>query len=1068
MTANTVEDAYELSPAQQGILFDSLACATPELYAEQFVCLIKGTLDPEIARAALRDVTSRHPALRTTFQWRGLRRPLQVVRSEAVVDFRGDPSGEPLCDGGPTERLRAVAATELGRGFDLERGPLCRLAVGAIDEEHSSFVFTYHHLVCDGESRSLLLRDFADAYRARAEADRPTAAPTASYRRFVEWTREVDEAEAAGYWRTRLDGLELPTLLPSARTAPGSVAETEGFTTSRHRLPAEVMTGLRQRASQGQVTVNTLVEAAWAILLSRYAGAAEVVFGRTASMRGTASVDGDSVGLFIMPVPVRVDVRGQQPFPDFLRGIQLRNAESIRHERLPLRTIQAALPGVRGSSRLFDSLVVWEDYPDAKFLADLDTVQETEALPGVSYTGFPMTLMAHAGESLDLALITQKPWFDEASTEALLGRLAGMLERLAGRLPQHVWEVSVLDAPERRRVLGTLSGADRRVAPAAPLEDMLTAYTGRTPDAVAVAARDRCLTYAELSAAAGAVAAGLRARGVGPEHRVGVCTERSSDLLVAILGVLFSGAAYVPLDQNYPTDRLAYCAADAAVELVVTDDGTRARLDGLGPELVSVAQLVRSAPAAEPPPTPSSSPDSLAYVLYTSGSTGRPKGVALQRRNAAAFLTWVARAYTREQMAKVVAATSVCFDLSVFELMGPLVVGGTVAIAENALDLDAPHLEGATLLNTVPSALAVLAGARAIPASVATVNVAGEPLTTALAADTHALGHVRELNNLYGPTEGTTYVTAQTVGRDRGDTPPPIGRPITTTTVYLLDADLEPVPLGSTGELYLGGDSVARGYFGRPGLTADRFVPDPFADRPGQRLYRTGDLARAGADGTLDYQGRVDRQVKVRGYRVELGEIEHAALAHPLVTGTVAVPWRQGDGASEVVLYITSDAVDDSVTAALKSVLAARLPAYMMPSAVVTCEAFPLTPNGKIDTAALPRPSSPSSPDEAAEDDHEQLVASAWCSVLGVPSVSMTANFFDIGGNSLNMFQLLKRLEPMVEQPLGIVELYQYPTVRSLAGFLRGTSAQYATTSTPVDRRAALEMLRKKRRDRHV
>ncbi|MFF9607552.1 amino acid adenylation domain-containing protein [Streptomyces sp. NPDC014684] len=1063
---NTIEDTYELSPAQQGILFDSLACTAPELYAEQVVCLIKGTLEPEVARAALRDITSRHSALRTTFQWRGLQRPLQVVRSEPTVEFRSDLAIEPLCDDDPMERLRAVASTELSRGFDLERGPLCRLTVGAIDEGHSSFVFTYHHLVCDGESRSLLLRDFADAYRARSEAVQPTAAPTTSYRRFVEWTREVDEAEAADYWRTRLDGLELPTPLPSSRTAPGNVSKAEGFNTSRHRL-AEVMTGLRQRASECRVTVNTLVEAAWAILLSRYAGAPEVVFGRTDSMRGASPVDEESVGLFIMPVPVRVDVHGQQPFQDFLREIQLRNAESIRHERLPLRTIQAALTGVRGSSRLFDSQVVWEDYPDAKFLAHLDTVQEIEALPGVSYTGFPMTLMAHAGESLHLALITQKPWFDGESTDALLGRLARMLERLASRLPQHVWELPVLNEPERQRVLGTLSGADRRLVPSATLEDMLAVYAKQTPDAVAVAARDRCLTYAELFAAVGAVAAGLRAQGIGPEHRVGVCIERTSNLLVAILGVLFSGAAYVPLDQNYPTDRLAYCVAEAAVELVVTDAGTRARLDGLGPELVSVAELVRSAPVAEALPTPPS-PDSLAYVLYTSGSTGRPKGVALQRRNTAAFLTSVSRAYSREQMAKVIAAASVCFDLSVFELMGPLVVGGTVAIAENALDLGAPHLEGATMLNAVPSALAVLAGNKAIPASVATVNVAGEPLTTALAADTYALGHVRELINLYGPTEGTTYVTTQVVGRDRGDTPPPIGRPITTTTVYLLDPDLEPVPQGATGEIYLGGDSVARGYFGQPGLTADRFVPDPFADRPGQRLYRTGDLARARADGTLDYQGRVDRQVKVRGYRIEPGEIEHAALTHPLVNGAVVVPWKPGDGASEVVLYITSAAVDDGLTVELKSVLAARLPAYMVPSAVVTCDAFPLTPNGKVDTAALPRPASPSSPDEAAEDDHERMVASAWCSVLGVSSVAMTTNFFDVGGNSLKMFQLLKKLESMIEQPLGMVELYQYPTVKSLAGFLRGKSAEQATRSTPVNRRAALELLRKRREDRNV
>ncbi|MFF8618739.1 amino acid adenylation domain-containing protein [Streptomyces sp. NPDC015350] len=1062
MGTNTVQDMYELSPAQQGILFDSLAYTGPELYAEQFVCLIKGTLDPDIARAALRDITLRHSALRTTFQWRGLRRPLQVVRSEPVVDFRGNRVSAPSGHRDARERLRTVATRELARGFDLERGPLCRLVVERADEDHSSFILTYHHLICDGESRSLLLRDFADAYRSRAMADQPSAS---SYRRFVEWTRGVDEAATPGYWRARLGGLELPTVLPSARTAPGSLAETEGFTTSRHRLSAEVMKGLRQQASQARVTVNTLLEAAWAILLSRYAGTPEVVFGRMASMRAESLADESDVGLFITPVPVRVDVHGQQPIQNFLRGIQLHNAESIRHQRMPLRTIQDGLSRVRGSSRLFDSLVVWEDYPSAEFLAEIDTVRETEVLASVSYTGFPMALMAHAGESLDLALMTQKPWFTKQDADALLGRLAGMLEGLASRLPQHVWEVSVLDESERQWALVTLSGTEQRMAPSATLEDMLAAHAELTPDAVAVAARDKSLTYAELFAAVDSVAGGLRARGIGPEHRVAVCTERTSDLLVAVLGVLFAGAAYVPLDQNYPADRLVYCVADAAVELVVTDDRTRQKLSFLGAELLTVAELARS---EGPISAVSSHPDSLAYVLYTSGSTGKPKGVALQRRNAAAFTTWVAWAYSRAQMTKVIAATSVCFDLSVFELMGPLVRGGTVAIAENALNLAEPHLKGATLLNTVPSALAVLAESKALPDSVTTVNVAGEPLSNALAAKTHALDHVRELNNLYGPTEGTTYVTRQTIGRDLGDTPPPIGRPITTTTLYLLDPDLEPVPPGATGEIYLGGDSVARGYYGQPGLTADRYVPDPFADRPGQRLYRTGDLARARADGTLDYQGRVDRQVKVRGYRIELGEIEQAALTHPLVSGAVAVPWRPDGGTSEVVLYITVAAVEDGVVAELKSVLATCLPGYMVPSTVMTCDAFPMTANGKIDTAALPSPARPSHADELAEDEEERMVASAWCSVLSLPSVPMTTNFFDIGGNSLNMFQLLKKLEPMAEKPLRIIELYQYPTVRTLAGFLRGNTAKQLAASAPVNRRAALAMLRKKREDRNV
>ncbi len=564
------------------------------------------------------------------------------------------------------------------------------------------------------------------------------------------------------------------------------------------------------------------------------------------------------------------------------------------------------------------------------------------------------------------------------------------------------------------------------------IHDLFAAQAARTPDAVALVHGGAELTYRELDDRSGRIAAWLRGRGIGPESRVGVCLERTPELVAALLGVLRAGAAYVPLDPAYPRERLAFVARDSAAALVLTRESLLPVLPAEGVEGVCLDRIGEG--GADD--LPGAFPESAAYLIYTSGSTGTPKGVVIEHRAAAAFLRWAAGEFAREELAGVLASTSVCFDLSVFELFLPLAVGGTVVLAESALELPRlPARDRVTLVNTVPSAAAELARAGGLPAGVRVVNLAGEPLRRALADALYAAG-VRDVLNLYGPSEDTTYSTwARVEPGDRRE--PSIGRPIAGTRAYVLDRAMELVPAGGAGELYLGGAGLARGYLDRPEQTAERFVPDPFPGEPGARLYRTGDLARWRADGELEFLGRLDHQVKVRGFRIEPGEVESALLAHPAVREALVVAREDAPGEARLVGYV--GAGEGSVDpGALAAWLGERLPAHMVPSALVVLPTLPKTPNGKTDRSALPAPALPAAAGGhvAPRTETEAALALLWREVLETGPVGAEDHFFRLGGHSLLAARLGAAVWERFSVDLPLHRVLEAPTLTGMAALI--------------------------------
>ena len=594
-----------------------------------------------------------------------------------------------------------------------------------------------------------------------------------------------------------------------------------------------------------------------------------------------------------------------------------------------------------------------------------------------------------------------------------------------------------MNPEQRRQVLVEWNDTGSGHAPELVVE-LFEAQAGRTPDAAAVEWPGGVgLTYSALDGRADAVAARLQALAVGPETPVAVCVERSVDLVVAILGALKAGAAYVPLDPTYPRERLAYMLADSGARVLLTQSHLAAALPTFEGESVALDLLDAEKPATRPRTVVR--PENLAVVIYTSGSTGKPKGVALTHRSVTAFLHWAHGAFSAPETARLLASTSVCFDLSIFELFAPLTRGGAVVLVRNALDLAGlPPAAGITLVNTVPSAMAEILRARALPASVRTVNLAGEALSGVLARRVHEVGTVKRLWNLYGPTEATVYSTGTLVAGDLEGSPT-IGRPIANTRTYIVDLRFHPVPPGVTGELYIGGLGLARGYLNRPELTAERFVPDPFGEEGG-RLYRTGDLARYRADGEIEFLGRADHQVKIRGFRIEIGEIEEALRAHPTVREAVVVAREDAPGEKRLVAYLAFGEQTARI-AELREFLRRTLPEHMIPALVVPLRALPRTLNGKVDRRALPSPGE-SRPELSATyvapvDATEERLVALWEEVLQMSPVGVEDDFFELGGHSILAARLFARIARVFHRDLSPTVLFHASTVREVAGLLR-------------------------------
>ncbi|RZT39144.1 non-ribosomal peptide synthetase [Cupriavidus agavae] len=1043
LDAASVQDIYPLSPMQAGMLYHSVARADAgSAYINQLRVDIDG-LDPARFAQAWRDTLAAHDTLRTGFVPRG-DQPLQWVAHDVPLPFEAaDWSGRD----DQAAALDALAAAELARGFDLERPPLMRLMLVRTGAGRHHLVWTVHHLLVDGWSTSQLLGEVLQRYTGEH-----VAAPAGRFADYIGWLQSRDAGAARTFWAGALDGFDTPTRLAEALQAPSA---GKGYGLLQHACSPAMTERLAAFARTQKVTLNTVVQAAWLLLLQRYTGQRRVAFGATVAGR-PAEVPGaqQMLGLFINTLPVIAAPQPDQQIGDWLRDLQAFNVSAREHGHTPLSDIQRW--GGQAGQRLFDSILVFENFPleDALEPAARSGLRfETQGSTGL--TEYEMDVEVSLRQTLRLGFTYMRRAFDATQVERLCAQMMALLDTIdtAGSVGQ--W--SLLDAGDRA-ALQQLGQGTPPADDCLPVHAHIARHAAAQPDSVAVICGDQTLRYGELLARADRLAATLHARGIGAEDRVGIALSRSPDIIVALLAVMRAGAAYVPFDPAYPRDRLAYLFDDSAIRLLVTEP---ALLDTLpAPASLPVLTPDMVAPDTAPLAGATVHPDQLAYVIYTSGSTGRPKGVCVSHGPLAMHVAATIDAYEMGPDSRELHFLSFAFDGAHERWLCALACGGSLVLRDDTLwtpeqTAAAMARHGVTNAGFPPAYLRQLAEhceqAGQHP-PVALYSFGGEAMPRgAFAQARRALGAQTYING-YGPTETVVTPMVWKVRAEAADfagTYAPIGRPVGDRRCYLLDAELNLVPPGVAGELYIGGQGLARGYLNRPAMTAERFVPDPFAD-DGARLYRTGDLARWLPDGQLEYLGRIDQQLKIRGFRIEPGEIEARILAQDGV-GDAAVLAVEGPSGARLAAYVVPAAGAQVDLEAIRAVLAAELPDYMVPAAFVRLDALPMTPNGKLDRRALPAPeSAPADHYVAPRTEAQRWLAQVWQDVLGVERVGLDDNFFTLGGDSLLSLKVISRVRAnsAAGVDLKLRDLMRTPTIGQLLP--DGEVAQAAPAATPT------------------
>jgi amino acid adenylation domain-containing protein/non-ribosomal peptide synthase protein (TIGR01720 family) len=1000
-----IEDVHRLTALQQGMLFYGLYAPEENAYVNQLRLTIHG-LDPARFIAAWRAALARHGTLRSGFiRDDDLDAPLQVVHRAAELpvheeDWRGRAA---------TDADLAAFAAGQRRSFDLAVPPLMRLAFIRTGETCHHMVWTCHHLLLDGWSSALLLAEVLRLYAAPSVKLPPA---TFRFRDYVAWLEARDSVADERFWREKLRGLEEPTLIAEAFTGMAEVAGNDTRTTG---LDADRMTRLTAFARTERITLNTLIQAAWLLTLKRYTARNTLCFGMTVAGRPPELPGIEAaLGLFINTVPVTAAIEPNASVGEWLRSLQADGTQLREHEYAPLMEIQRWAG--QGGRALFDSLLVFENYPvDAALRSGEIAGLRFETAINSETTNYPLTLSVFAGEHAGLQWSYARRSFTGGEIARIERQFLHALEMLTGNAGQPVGGLA-LAVPEEMQAATAQAAARRTFVPLPLIHERFAAQAKTRPNAVALTLDNESLIYAALEEHANRLANRLIAAGVMPGDFVGLAAERSFELIVGILAVLKAGAAYVPLDPAYPMERLAFMAGDAKLAALLTAPELAERL---AQNDLPVIALDEAASAQYPDAAPEIrvSPASPAYVIYTSGSTGKPKGVVVSHENAARLLTATQDWFRFGPDDVWTLFHSYAFDFSVWEIFGALCHGGRLVIVPHIVSrspaefLDLLVRERVSVLNQTPSAFRQLM--RAATETPEKPNLAlrsivfgGEALeVAALRPWFERFGDsAPRLINMYGITETTVHVTYRPILADdlSSGAKSPIGEPIPDLTLYVLDDALDPAPIGVAGELYVGGAGLASAYFGRPGLTAERFLPDPFGGKGG-RLYRTGDKAMRMADGGIEYLGRLDSQVKIRGFRIELGEIEARLLAEPGIRET-AVILRDGGGGPQLFAYVVTSgpiAQDD-----IKASLRRQMPDYMVPLHILAIPAIPLTENGKLDRRALPMPRATTAERQAPRTETERKLVGIWRDVLGVESVGLEDNFFDLGGHSLLAVQM--------------------------------------------------------------
>ncbi|WP_018410110.1 non-ribosomal peptide synthetase [Methyloversatilis thermotolerans] len=1061
-------DACALAPAQEGMLFHTRLAPGEGLYVEQRWCTLRGALDRAAFRLAWRALVARHDVLRTGFHWQDLDTPLQVVYDRAEADWlEEDWRTRPARD--IESGFEAWLAADRARGFDVQVPPLMRCALFALPDGAHRFVWTYHHILMDGWCNGLLIVELMQLYRAACAGMEANLPPAPSYRRFIDWLQAQDAAASERWWRDELAGVDAATELAIARVPRADEPPSQPLEI-QYRLDGALGERMDAFAKQARLTPNTLMQAAWALWLARTAGRDDVVFGAVLANRPPALPDVERlVGLCINTVPARLRVDDGAAPADWLQAVQQAQRARELHGHVSLAALQAmvALPGRQA---LFDSVLVFENYPlsAAMALAGGDTGLALCEPGGHERTHYPLALMVlpeqdEAGRStFTLCLRIDAARIDAAAARRLPRQIEHLLRGLCDPATARVGDLHPVDPDDLAAQQASGQGTER----SAPLLlDALAERTARTPDAIAVCAERRTLDYRALSAAVDALARSLVQAGVRPGQRVGLSLRRSEWLPLAMLAVLRAGAAYVPLDPDYPRERLDWIAQDAGLALRLTDADDA--LAGFRPGLPALA--VQGGPAATDATLPAMpAGDDIAYVLYTSGSTGRPKGVQITHGALASFIASVGVEPGMDDGTHVLALTTLSFDIAGLELLAPQAHGGRLTIASSAQARDGEALirliedAGITLMQATPATWRLLQAAQWGGRAGLVALCGGEALPVDLAR--WLVERCGALWNMYGPTETTIWSAALRIDDARvraaaREGSLPVGGPLANTHLQVRDALGRPLPTGVAGELCIAGAGLARGYLNRPDLDAMAFV----TGEAGERHYRSGDRVRRREDGLFDFLGRIDRQIKLRGFRIEPGEIEAVIAEHPAVRD-VAV---QVAGDTLTAWWVPADGQGDADI--LRAHARAQLPPHMVPSAWVQLDAMPLTPNGKVDRRALPAPGrfSSAAPSLAVRplDGLQQQVAAVWAQVLDLPrEPRLDDDFFALGGHSLPATRVIAKLQTLLGVELPLRSLFDHPRLEDFCAALVTAGGGAPADIPPLPRGGPLPLSSAQRR----
>ena len=1067
-----IEGAYPLSPMQQGILHHYLSDPhSGRAGLEQVICSLREVIDIPAFRKAWDLVLRRHAVLRTSFRWEEPSDPLQCVHREVPLPFE-ERDWTRLSKSDQQRALEEYLGIDRCKGFDLAEPPNLRIMAAKVGEGDYTFVWSFHQILLDDRSVSQVLDEVFAFYDANRGEEDSRLSPPRPYREHIDWLQKQDLSESESFWRETLGGVAVPTRLHTNSLMPHERGQRCSFATMETALPEELIRSVASFVCNCGITLEALIHGVWAILLNRYSGEEDVVYGSIQDCHPTDVPEAhSSIGVCVNAIPIHTHVNPQATITEWFEDLQKGLLRFKKHSHFPLHKICDSC-GFNVDTRIFDSLVVFKPFTQGG--APLTKISRWKPHLTVypPEPSCPLVLTAYGEANVQLEISYDLLTFDEGTIQRMLGHLETLLEGVVNGSHTQLSDLSLLTEAERHQVLVEWNDTQTDYPRHFCIHELLEAQSANAPNAVALveavmegnAPEKGDLTYGELNRRANQVAHLLLDMGIDKEVFVGVFMERSMDMIVAIVGILKAGCAYLPLDRDYPRARLDFMLRDTDAPVLITQSHLLDKLPAYQGRIIfldlDAADLSEKESANCQRKV---SPENLAYVVYTSGSTGKPKGVCVPHR-AVVRLVKDTNYATFSQRETFLQFAPISFDASTFEIWGSLLNGAKLVIFPPGLptleefgaiirkyEVSTLWLTASLFCEMVDNRLDDLRGVRQLLAG-------GEALSVSHVRK--ALGELKttRLINGYGPTENTTFTCCSNIGMDTIGRSVPIGRPIANTTVYILDRHLNPVPIGVPGELYTGGDGLARCYLNSPDLTAARFVRNPFSRDPEAKMYRVGDLARYLPSGEVEFLGRIDNQVKIRGFRIELGEIESALNLAPGVRQGVVLATGEMPADKRLVAYILPEAGSIPPESELRRLLEEKLPDYMIPSAFMVVDEFPLTPNGKIDRTALPKSAGddrlPHGPDGIPQTPTEKELAEAWSQVLNVPRIGTFETFSSLGGHSLHAIRIASQIRKRLGidlQPRAIIE---QQTIAALAEYvdlvvtMQGTTTIYSQIAT--------------------